>query len=504
MVLVHSILLLVATGCAPVPFEAEKPVTRAETHPHGTLHLFSMDLREGDYRQNVVVPLETGNQALGARLRLIEEAEKTLDLQYFLMKPDMAGAIVSAALIGAADRGVRVRLLLDDVFTTVKDRDLSLLDSHPNISVRIFNPSARPGPKALGFVTEFPRVNRRMHNKTFTADGAYSIVGGRNIADEYFEINHSAEFADYDMAIVGPAVAEIADTFDLFWNDKYAIPLALLRPPPSEAYLEDRRAELRSELGPAREIYRHAVEDPFFNKVSLGNGTAFKASIDVVTDLPDKLRQPVHGGTRILAEDLLSQIRDAKESVVILTPYFVPEDYGARLYRQLAERGVSVRIVTNSIASTNHTYTHAGYRRHRAGLLQSGVELFEVRSDSLQTLGVVEPESQMQVVLHSKMVVIDGERTYVGSLNMDPRSIKLNSEFGVFVHSKRFAEKNIAELDQAMGSFTYRLELNDNERLQWHYDGSVPRTFSRREPGATLGKLLVIGITAMLGVELQL
>lgn len=496
---------LVLSGCSPVPFDQPKAASHATRADNAQMSQLSAQLKGGaGQNTNAVIPLDTGNQALGARLGLIEQAKETLDLQYFLMKPDNAGVVVTVALLKAADRGVRVRLLLDDVFTTVKDQDLALLDAHPGVSVRIFNPAPRPGAKSLGFVTDFKRVNRRMHNKSFTADGLFSIVGGRNIADEYFEINPTDEFADFDLVITGPAVAEIAKTFDLFWNDKWAVPLATLRKPPSADVLAEHRKELFEDLGLARKIYDRAVNDPFFKDLSLSAGTVFNGKVDVVTDIPDKLKMPVNGGTRILAEDLLKQIRDAKRSVVVLTPYFVPEDYGARLFSDLAERGVTVRIITNSIASTNHVYTHAGYRRHRKDLLASGVQLNEVRADSLAIANQGNEQKANKVVLHTKLVIIDEERVFVGSLNMDPRSIKLNSELGVFVHNKAFAEQTLTQLDDAVKLYTYKLELTDKNELSWRYRGTQPLSQTYTEPGATLGKLIVIGITSLLSIELQL
>lgn len=498
-----TLALVILTACGSVPLDAAKPVSYAAPPPQGNaLNALSDEVTANGARGNAVIPLNTGNQALGARLRLIETAEDTLDLQYFLLKPDYAGAIVAASLISAADRGVRIRFLLDDVFTTASDDELAVLNAHPNIDVRIYNPSPRPGAKFLGFVSDFNRVNRRMHNKSFTADGAWSIVGGRNIADEYFEINQNEEFADFDLVVTGTAVAEIAKTFDLFWNDGWAVPLEALRDPPSVDQIAAVQEELFEDIGPARDFYERAISDPFFDTLGREPGTLYFGKVDVVTDVPQKLKAPVRGGTRILAEDLLGRIKNASQSVIILTPYFVPEDYGTRLFSELAERGVSVQIVTNSIASTNHVYTHAGYRRHRSPLVLSGVQLNEVRADP--PAGLRDEIVGEKLVLHSKMVIIDEEKVFAGSLNFDPRSIKLNSELGVYVHNPSFAKDTVRELDEAIDTYTYSLTKTDENELAWLYTGSEPKTLTLAEPGASFGKLFVVWFTTLLGVELQL
>lgn len=493
-------------GCTTVPLNQEKPVTRAQTPPSPTR--LQTVARNFDPKRPVdhssFVPLADGHEGLGARLRLIETAEHTLDLQYFLAKPDLAGALVAQALFQAADRGVRVRFLLDDVFTTVDDELLGLLGAHPNIELRIFNPSMRPGPKALGFLTEFSRINRRMHNKSFTADGAFSIIGGRNIADEYYQIDTTSEFADFDLLVFGPAVAQIEAAFDLFWNDGWSVPVNRLGRDPSPADLKDARDSLNTLLEPARDAYDRAVNDPYLMRLSAGGEKVYSGKGTVVTDTPAKLKVPVPDGERILAENLLSRLGNAQNDVVILTPYFVPEDYGALLFAELAQRGVRVRIITNSLDSTNHAYVHAGYRRHRHSLLDAGVGLYEVRHDALQVLGQVPDGDETGFTMHTKLAIIDGQDVFVGSLNFDPRSIKQNSEFGFFVNSRPFARDLLSAIDKGIGDHTYRLGKTKDGRLLWIYDGSREQSATTKEPGATVWKSIVVGVTGLLGVELQL
>lgn len=504
--LAAAFVAVALAACAPVPLDAPKPITTAGIAPASA----ELQQATGVFAANrasshsSLIPLIEGNEALGARLRLIERAEHSLDLQYFLMKPDLAGALLSQALLEAADRGVRVRFLLDDIFTSVPDSRLGLLDAHPNIEVRIFNPVLRPGPKSFGLLAEFRRTNRRMHNKSFTADGAVAVIGGRNIADEYFQIKTDTEFADFEVLIMGPAVKGIENTFDLYWNDGWAVPVkALIEEQTGEAFLEARMS-LEAQLVPARETYQKAVNDPHFERLSSGAAPIYTADTTVVVDTPDKVKMPVRGGTRILAEDLLTRMKNATQSVVLISPYFVPEDYGARLFQELASRGVSVRIITNSLGSTNHAYVHAGYRRHRADLLRAGVKLHEIRPDALQAMGTLPKDDETGLVMHTKLAVIDRDEIFVGSLNLDPRSIKLNTEVGIFVDSHRFGSFMHDEIERELRDFTYRLSISETGKLRWHYDNPNALTQTDKEPGATFWNSLVVGLTGLIGIELQL
>ncbi|MEP0964391.1 MAG: phospholipase D family protein [Roseobacter sp.] len=499
-------LTLWVSACAQAALDALKPITYAETAPAQARLVQAakrLESQQGS-AQTHVIPVVGGSEALGVRLRIIERAQHTLDLQYFLMKPDLAGALVTQALLQAADRGVRVRFLVDDIFTPVSDQSMALVAAHPNVAMRIFNPAARPGPKSLGLLTDFSRVNRRMHNKSFTADGAVAVIGGRNIADEYYQIQTTSEFADFDTILIGPAVADIAEAFDLYWNDGWSVPGHRLYDMPSSEELAEARVELDAQLVPARATYEAAVNSPHFAQLTSGKSAIYSGDTTVVVDTPDKVKTPIKGGQRVLAENLLGRIKNARKDVLVVTPYFVPEDYGAELFEALSARGVTVRIVTNSVGSTNHAYVHAGYKRHREALLKAGVQLNEVRPDALQALGKLPADDGTGLVMHTKLFVIDDEDVFVGSLNFDPRSIKLNTEFGVFIKSPAFARSIHTELAKGLVNFTYRLSLDEEGEIHWHYDNPEAPSVTRKEPNATLWKTFVIGVTGLLNVELQL
>lgn len=496
-------LFWLVAACTYVPFDAPRqqvPTQRAFVPSPDIASIQQGIARSGG--QNGFFALVEGNDALGARLSLIAAAESTIDLQYFLMKADYAGGLIARSLIEAADRGVIVRLLLDDVFTTASDGQIALLDSHPRIFVRVFNPLSRNSPQALAYLLDFQRANRRMHNKTFVVDSTVAVVGGRNIADEYYQIGTDSEFADFDLLLAGPAVADITASFETFWNDRFSVPIEALAP------AEDRNlsvAQLSLDeraLEAANEIYERAVGSAYLADIAAGLIVPRFADAVVVSDTPEKLASPVKGGVRPLAESLMNRIAAATTQVTVLTPYFVPEDWGAKLFSDLAAKGVRVRIVTNSLAANNHAYVHAGYMRHRAGLLAAGVELYEIRADAPSVLG--QTDEAASLTMHSKLILIDDDTMFVGSLNFDPRSIKLNSEFGVFVQDRGITTSALADIEQDFSRYAFRLSLATDGSLIWTYDnGTVRETFTD-EPGAGFWQKAIANLTRYLPVEGQL
>lgn len=490
-------------GCTDVPFNAPR-VNSFSTDVALAKHTGTRVERElaAHPGQSALVPLADGNDALGARLRLIETAQHSIDMQYFLLKPDLAGAVITLALLEAADRGVRVRVLLDDVFTTATDAEIAILDAHPNVETRLLNPLSRSSPKFWNFLVDFGRVNRRMHNKSMTVDRSTGIVGGRNLADEYYRVDTSAEFADFDMFLAGPVVQEIADQFDIYWNDPLAVPLAALATVEPQTLAEIRdRLEARQATA-LQGLYQRAVTSSYLADVRSGAIQPYFADVHVSHDLPDKLTAPVVEGDRILAEDLLASMAAARQEVLLVTPYFVPEDWGARFFSELAARGVRVRVVTNSLASTNHAYVHAGYKRHRKDLLEAGVEIHEIRSDAIAvTTG---NEDAAKVTMHTKLALVDGRKLFVGSLNFDPRSIKLNTEFGIFVDDPELGAEVRRRLVEKLAPFTYSVRPTTAGNLAWVYDDGASREVLFSEPDASFWKKLIAEITGLLPIEGQL
>jgi putative cardiolipin synthase len=413
-------------------------------------------------------PLISGTDALGARLRLIDAAEKTIDAQYFLMKTDAAGYVFSSALFAAADRGVRVRFLLDDIFTTVKDEDLAIIDGHPNIELRLFNPIARRGVGAFNYLGDFKSANRRMHNKSFIVDNQVAIVGGRNIADEYFELNTEGEFRDFDMVALGPVAAQVSKEFDAFWNHERALPAEAVIGKFSEQEVAEYRADIDREfIEESRSIYRDAVSSDLLRSFVTGETPLYSADAIVLTDDPDKLVHDISQENMVLVQAMADIVEEATSEVVVLSPYFVPGDEGVEFWSSIAAKGVRVVVITNSLASNNHTSVHSGYAKYRKDLIGAGIELYEARANAVSDRGEGGKHAKA-MTMHTKAMMFDRERLFVGSLNLDPRSIEINSEMGMVVTSAEMSGNLASQLFGSLGDWTYRVRLNEDGHLRWH------------------------------------
>lgn len=420
-------------------------------------------------------PLVNGIDALGARLLLMEGAERSIDAQYFLMKTDTAGALFVGKLLEAADRGVRVRFLLDDIFTSVDDRILRLLDQHPNVEMRLFNPLSRKGLSLVNYLTHFRRANRRMHNKTFSVDNQVSIVGGRNIADEYYDLKAGKAYRDFDVMAVGPAVSEIGATFDRYWNHALSVPMEAFGKKESFKDLEEGRARVEAELDDAMtSAYARALESQVLRDFIEDRATMYPAPAEVITDDPEKLLNKVSPDQQVLATRIAEVARNAESELIVISPYFIPGKSGVSFYRELTERGVRVIVLTNSLASNNHIPVHAAYARYRHRLLQAGVELHEMRVNASE-VPVDKDEKQFdKVTLHTKMIIVDSRQTFVGSLNLDPRSIDINTEMGVLIDSVSLSTAIVEPFMASLPQNTYRVVEDEKGRLRWHamIDGS--------------------------------
>ena len=413
-------------------------------------------------------PLVEGLDALGIRLSMIDRAERTMDAQYFLMKPDSAGRLFAGKLMEAADRGVRVRLLLDDIFTTVDDDAFLLLNQHPNIELRLFNPIGRKGIYHLNYVGNFKLANRRMHNKSFTVDNQVSVVGGRNIADEYFELLTDAEFRDFDMFAAGPVVAEISSTFDRFWNHKLSVPMEAFAPGKELPDLETARANADKKVIEATQsIYGRALDSPLMRDIAEDRVRLFPGDAQVITDDPDKLLNKVSTDHQALVTALAGFVNEAESEVVVITPYFIPGKKGVEFWRSITQKGVKVIIVTNSLASNNHVPVHSAYARYRHDMLDAGVEMYEARVDAAKAREGSDQQTYDSLTLHTKGVVIDRRFTFVGSLNLDPRSIDINTEFGVLIENADLAGGLMDGFLQNLPSFAYRVTENEKGKLRW-------------------------------------
>lgn len=406
--------------------------------------------------------------ALGVRLRLAERAEVSIDLQYFLMKNDTAGTVLVKSLLKAADRGVRVRFLLDDIFTKAPDRALLLLDQHDNIEVRVFNPISRRGIWALNFITSFKQANRRMHTKSFTVDNVASVVGGRNIADEYFQLKDGNVFVDFDVVAVGPIAGKVSKNFDLYWNHSHALPIDYFASNKKNEDLESVRAEVGEMMRNIyNTVYQQSLESDLLQDLMAERVLLVAANARLLSDSPDKLINKVGDEYMQLANDLGEVLRNTEKEVIVITPYYVPRDRGIQSLGLLTERGLRVVIITNSLASTNHVPVHSGYAKHRKDILRVGVELYELRANAGREFNNRDDDPEA-MTLHTKLILFDRRYLFVGSLNLDPRSLELNAEMGLLIDSPELAGGIADAVEQRLPVAAYRLVNNNQDKLEWH------------------------------------
>ncbi len=482
----HLLVLGLLSACATLPEDYPKEESfavpaSAETQLgiSATAWVSSHDGRSGFF------PLQSGSDALAARLRMIERAEVSLDAQYFLMKSDIAGHVFCQELLLAADRGVRVRFLLDDIFTKVQDEELFILDAHENIEVRLYNPIAKRGIFLFNFLGDFKRANRRMHNKSLTADNQLTIVGGRNIAAEYFDLNIDTEFEDFDVLGVGKVATDISATFDLFWNSRRSLPLEALDVEFTDAQLDKVRQQMRKDFDEAyASVFAEAMNNRIINELIDDRDQLFPAEWEVLTDDPQKLKTYVAVEQRQLFNRVAQLIIEAHEEVVVITPYLVPMKSGIEFWREIVDQGTRVVMLTNSLASTNHVPVHSGYARFRKPLLEAGIELYEARADAV-IQAADRPGALDNKTLHTKLIIIDRQQVFAGSLNLDPRSIDLNAEMGVNILSEDLGEELADEFFEALDETAYRVTLDDRGRLQWEGTSNGVKVIKNSEPDSS-------------------
>lgn len=487
----RTLLLLVCAtlaACASVPFDYPKETSVAIADASDTVLAREVDEWTSEHDGlSGFYPLADGMDALGARLRLLESAQSSVDIQYFLMKNDAAGGLFAAALLRAADRGVRVRFLLDDVFTTADDRTLISLDMHENIEVRLYNPVARGGIFYLNFLADFKRANRRMHNKSFTVDNSITVVGGRNIADEYFELRTDAEFLDFDVIGIGPVAADVSKVFDSFWNHERSVPMAAFAGNVDSNTISAWRADVDADFErDGKPIYTRALDSRLINDLVDDEIALYPANYDVITDDPVKLVSKISQEHQALVNFLAREAATAASEVIVVTPYFVPMDSGLTFWRDLTAKGVRVVVVTNSLASNNHIAVHSGYARHRRNLVDAGVELYEARVDAVRSSPDSGSGGPDLLTLHTKAIVIDREALYVGSLNLDPRSIDINSEMGILVYSESMASGLATGFLDRLPEFAYRVETDERGKLIWRGQIGGEEVIERTEPQSSV------------------
>jgi putative cardiolipin synthase len=409
------------------------------------------------------------------------------------------------ALWRAAERGVRVRLLLDDINAGL-DGTLADLDAHPNIEVRLYNPFVHRQSRMLDFVADFGRVNRRMHNKSFTADNQAAIVGGRNVGNEYYGASGGVEFTDLDVLAVGPVVRDVSAAFDLYWNSASAYPVSLVLPPaPADARSRREAAFAATRRDPDASAYVVALrESPAIRALLTSRLDLEWTAARLVRDDPAKTLDGTANDQLLLLATLLPMIGQPERSFDLVSPYFVPGDGGTAALEALARRGVRVRVLTNSLAATDVGPVHAGYAKRREALLGAGVRLFEFKpagapQESESRLGM---SGSRSAALHAKTFAIDGRRIFVGSFNFDQRSARLNTEMGLVIESAALAGRLGQAFDTGIPALAYEVRLRESgEGLEWIEQTPSGPVRHDVEPGTTASRRAWIRTLMLLPID---
>ncbi len=506
-------LIWLLHGCTSLPTDYERITTTALEDPApNTAHSMFAEEVEAHPGQSGFVLLASGESAFAARDDMMAIADKTIDAQYFLWHSDQTGRLFLDRLIRAADRGVRVRLLIDDIATDGKDVGIAHLDNLPNVEVRLFNPLAHRNARVFDFLGDLSRVNRRMHNKALIVDNTLAVVGGRNIGNHYFGVDTVFNYRDLDVMAVGPVVPQISEVFDEFWNSEYAVPIEVFVE--EDLQLEETRRlqqELHAWAEAGGDDYPYPVlRDRENNIQSLEAARAkliWPNYVELLFDDPEKA-----GGDEdspfVSRGDLLAE--QVKSEVMIETPYFVPQERLVERFRNMVDRGVRVRILTNSLASIDMVPAFAGYSNYREPLLRSGVELHELKADVEVTKKYWSFVAlQSRATVHTKAMVADREWVYVGSFNADPRSRNINTEVGLLIHDPELSGEVADFIETGMiPESSYQLSLNEGrgpgERLTWVEEVDGEEIQHNDEPDAPLWLIASSWFMSLLPIEDQL
>ena len=503
--LTTACLAVLLFGCASVQRDVPRALTHAWAEPEQTaLGLAAAAQLSAHPGASGFHLLDSGLDALSMRAGLADSAQRTLDLQYYALHEDASTQLLIDRVVRAARRGVRVRLLVDDLYAVGKDVHLAALASGPNIEVRVFNPFMRRGAFGLSRLFEFlgdpTRLNRRMHNKLWIADNAAAVVGGRNLGDVYFDVGIDFNFCDLDLLALGPVVRGLSRGFDEYWNSPWAVPIEAFVTAGAEVqdfrrFEEDLETRLRDFGNTA---YARALrETPLGPRLLAGQLPLRPAAAFALYDPPAKTSP---GGAAEAAPSSISSrlralIETAEHEIILISPYFIPSQDGIEALNAATRRGVRVRTLTNSLATTDVPVVHAGYARVRPGLLAFGAELHEMRPDELPHTQRHWTPDTSNAKLHTKAVVVDRRHLMVGSMNLDPRSRHINTEVAVLVDSSALGIDLGALFDEAVQpARAFRVLLSpgrtSSDALVWmaEDDGKVVR--QDEEPASLSRRLL--------------
>lgn len=520
------LIVAVFSGCASLPPGSNFPkiASSALAHPEETRlgRQFENAAREHNGNSGFrIIPV--GADGFLTRMQMINAAERTLDLQYFIFRGDETGRLLTDAVLHAADRGVRVRVLIDDGETVAGDEQITALEAHPSVEIRIFNPFAYRGHtnvfRAIEFMFNASRLDYRMHNKLLVVDNAVALVGGRNIGDQYFQIDPESQFADDDVFAAGPIAQQLSATFDEYWSSALSIPAeALSGGKSSHAALNEHREVLHEQSRQLKSdgigyVKRLATGEPFNGMIS-GRLPLVWAHAQLICDSPDKKK--VENGAmvgRLMHRPVANATVAVQSELLMVTPYLIPGKEGMKLFKDLRQRNVRVRVLTSSLESSTVLLAQAGYIHYRVPLLENGVELYEIRS----LLGNARGSGETTAIsrygnysLHAKLFAFDRQKLFIGSMNFDQRSMHLNTEIGLIIDSPELAQQIAARFEAMVQPVnSYRLALRQNDAggspsSVWHTQEDGKAVEYDTEPARSDWQRVEVNILSLLPLDKEL
>jgi cardiolipin synthase C len=504
--------VLLTGGCAPGTRSPAMPSMALAPSPTSALGRELASVVREHPGQSGFHLINDGREAFLTRTVLAGLAERTIDAQYFIWDADATGTLLLNHLIRAADRGVRVRLLVDDMYIKGRDAGIAAIDAHPNVEIRIYNPIGGRNKLALGrrldFLTKFGRLNHRMHNKLFVVDNEVVVMGGRNIADAYFGVDPKIDYRDMDIVATGPVVQRLSTGFDAYWNSRWATPIPALRGPPSERELRRTWERLEREAARLAASYPYAgdVPEPRAALRKLIEGLTWAPGDAVWADPESGPSQAQASEPTAVSVALTALMDTARSELVAVSPYLVA-NVDMPLVRRVRARGVVTRLLTNSLASTDEPPAYAVYARDRRAMLELGVDLYEIRPDAASRRRyIADPAGAARLALHAKVAVLDRRIVYVGSFNFDPRSQALNTEVALLVDSPVLARRllDLLALDFEPDN-SWRVVLDaDDHRVAWLAEDSGQVIAHEHPPATSLWRRFKARVVGWLPIRPQL
>ena len=498
MLAIYCSIAITVTGCSTLPkhtIESIPETTLQVDTAQTTLAQIIQPLQEQHPDLTGYLVLFEPLEALATRLSLIDKAEKRLDLQYYIWDNDKVGSLALHALIRAADRGVKIRLLIDDNNAKSTEGIFLALAQHPNIEVKLFNPYRFRKYRALDMILDLKRINRRMHNKSFIADHQVALIGGRNMTNQYYNVSDNYQFSDVDVMLVGTAVKDISHSFDEYWSHEYAYKVQ---------EVVNQSAHHLSYESLKRQLDEHYERVTVQNYLDLTSNSQAIDSLmsrdiqldwvkaEVVKDSPDKIKSKAKKKEHLNFQ-LIQHLEQPEKNVDLISAYFVPEKKGAKMLTDLAKDGVKVRVLTNSFKANDVAVVHAFYGKYRQNLLEHGVQLYEFlpalnkndldkNTEDLAKKAKVSIKGLSRSSLHAKLMALDEKQVFIGSFNFDPRSAYLNTEIGVLLNSPPLAQAVHTTMDENLSKYAYKLVLDANKKITWQRQTPQGPVIYTKEP----------------------